>query len=121
MCPEAPSGQLQQFRMASRAALCFARKKRRFQDAENLRECPFLYQKQNENALLGEWPKTDLPGLQEAPEGRFATATQTEITGQALLQVRKSKHLCCRTVWHDLPAPTAVSYTHLTLPTTPYV
>ena len=31
---------------------------------------------------------------------------KTEITSQALFQVHKSKHLCCRTVWNNLSAPT---------------
>ena len=70
---------------------------------------PLLVAKTARKCHFGINDKTDLPGLQEAPEGRFATATQTEITSQALFEVHKSKHLCCRTVWNNLSVPTGAN------------
>ena len=103
--------------MASRAASCFARKKRRFGEVGNVRECHFLSQKQHENAILVKFKKNTpswitggprrkicnnrasrdhKPGFPEAPHMGFcrfakANTSATEPCGTIFLRQRKRK------------------------------
>ena len=62
--------------------------------SKNNTRMPFWENRQKQTFLDRRRPQKD------------ATATQTEFTSQALFQVHKSKHLCCRTAWNNLSAPT---------------